>query len=688
MNIEKYFEESGEVRAQALAENLWLKYLVETDNIYVNAERVDSMVNISGRETIEYVMRTLDILDEDKKGNALPHVNGKQEDRLPEDKVTGDELPLLNDQEYEIIQEVLKWSEVAKGGTSKERKEWLRKGYLLDIHNEGSAEIYREAGQDTGKVDELIYLLIKTHGLIGQAIRGEVPVANNRILREALSMLEPDSIHRILKVLNHCIIAAVDPAIWDVVKEEVCACIDRILQGDDTEYSAEYRLGRLLPDAKPDEEDLAFFEQKVFPGHELWYFSSALASFDMKQIVKILDKAMQSQAIEEIRHINFKPLADSLYYDYEGRKHINVYKKRIIEKYLRDDSIQNVELTAEVVHNTLYIDFKFTRVCEKLIDFCVEAERCGMLTYEKSIVVLYDMFGFRKDAFDRLNNEDKYLSTMNDTAASTKNTIIEYVVGDRVADVGSGGGILLDKLEERYPDKQITGTDIASNVIDELNLKRQREGHHWNVCVHNFVDGPMQEQQDSIIFSSILHEIYSYTEGPNGKFDLQSVYHALKNAYDSLRVGGRLIIRDGIRTDSRERRMLRFKSSYGYDFFENYCKDFQGLNDLTEAEKVISRNRDTLTVVGDVNFLREFLYTFTWGSESYAHEVQEQFGYMTIEEFRSFFESLNMKIIRLDSFFEQGYQDNLSKYVDVLDENGAPVEYPDSNCILVVEKTE
>ncbi|MBR1567927.1 MAG: methyltransferase [Lachnospiraceae bacterium] len=663
MNIEKYFEESGEVREQALAENLWLKYLVETDNIYVNAERVDSMVNISGRETIEYVMRTLDILDEDKKS-------------------------LLNAQEYEIVQEVLKWSEVAKGGTSKERKEWLRKGYLLDIHNEGSAEIYREAGRDTGKVNELIYLLIKTHGLIWQAIRGEVPVANNRILRETLSMLEPDSIHKLLKVLNHCIIAAVDPAIWEAVKEEVCACIDRILQGDDTEYSAGYRLGRLLPDAKPDEGDLAFFEQKVFPGHELWYFSSALASFDMKQIVKILDKAMQSHAMEEIRHINFKPLADSLYYDYEGRKHINVYKKRIIEKYLRDDSIQNVELTAEVVHNTLYIDFQFTRVCEKLIDFCVEAERCGMLTYEKSIVVLYDMFGFRKDAFDRLNNEDKYLSTMNDTAASTKNTIIEYVVGDRVADVGSGGGILLDKLEERYPDKQITGTDIASNVIDELNLKRQREGHHWNVCVHNFVDGPMQEQQDSIIFSSILHEIYSYTEGPNGKFDLQSVYHALKNAYDSLRVGGRLIIRDGIKTDSRERRMLRFKSSYGYDFFENYCKDFQGLNDLTEAEKVVSRDRDTLTIVGDVNFLREFLYTFTWGSESYAHEVQEQFGYMTIEEFRSFFASLNMKIIRLDSFFEQGYQDNLSKYVDVLDENGAPVDYPDSNCILVVEKTE
>ena len=64
MNIEKYFEESGEVREQALSENLWLKYLVETDNIYLNAERVESLVGISGRETIEYVMRTLDILDD------------------------------------------------------------------------------------------------------------------------------------------------------------------------------------------------------------------------------------------------------------------------------------------------------------------------------------------------------------------------------------------------------------------------------------------------------------------------------------------------------------------------------------------------------------------------------------------------------------------------------------------------
>ncbi|MCR5148540.1 MAG: hypothetical protein K6C35_06185 [Eubacterium sp.] len=32
----------------------------------------------------------------------------------------------------------------------------------------------------------------------------------------------------------------------------------------------------------------------------------------------------------------------------------------------------------------------------------------GLLTFEKSITVLYDMFGFRRDEFDRLNNEDIY----------------------------------------------------------------------------------------------------------------------------------------------------------------------------------------------------------------------------------------------------------------------------------------
>ena len=665
-NYSKYFDSEGSVKEGVLSENRWLKLLTETDNIYVNAERVESVDAISGKETLKYVLRTLDILDE-----------------------------LIDDSDEKnlkmkfIISEVLKWSEVAKGGIVSERKEWMAKGYPLSIHNIGSSCIYEEETPDNTKYKDLITVLIRTHGLIGQCIRGESRVADNAELFVLEEYSEFDS-YRLLYILNECIIKAVGEDIWKDVKDEVSLLVDRIIRKDISEYSAQYRLEKLCPnEISIFDEDAYFFAGEVFPFYELWYFTVALCDFDIHEIRIIVSNVLANIPYETkdfVKYINFKPLADNLYYDYEGRKHINVYKQRIIEKYIKDNSVQNVRLEINVSNSTAFVNFKFSAVCEKLIDFCVEAERSGLLTFEKSIVVLYDMFGFRRDAFDRLNNEDKYLNTMNNVISSTKDGIIDYVTGDTVVDVGSGGGILLDRLEKKYPDRRIIGTDISANVIETLNLKKTKEGHGWEVLVHNFVEGPFGQKVDSIIFSSILHEIYSYTEGENGLFDINSVKTALKNAYDSLNDGGRIIIRDGIKTDGRYVRRIVFKDQSGLDFFRNYLNDFEGLKDIPPEEKVIRIDEKELSVSGDVNFIREFMYTYTWGSESYAHEVREQFGYFTLKEYRKFFEGLGSRIIMAREFLEPGYPDNLNKYLTLLDEQGVEVEYPSSNCIIVVEK--
>ena len=81
------------------------------------------------------------------------------------------------------------------------------------------------------------------------------------------------------------------------------------------------------------------------------------------------------------------------------------------------------------------------------------------------------------------------------------------------------------------------------------------------------------------------------------------------------------------------------------------------------------------------NFAREFLYTYTWGQESYAHEVQEQFGYFTTEEYAQFLKSLGAELIRCDAFLEPGYVQHLSPKVKL-----SPDRYPDSNCIVVARK--
>lgn len=686
-NFSKYFDEYDELRAAASGEDRWLKYLTETGHVYVNAERMNSVERVSSRETVMYVMRTLDVLDD--VFSRLEDIPGKQTS-------------------YFILSTVLKWSEVAKGGNKRERSRWTKAGYPLDIHNIASASIFEEEsvsaiktayekrfGEDAEYFLKLTATLIRTHGLIGQCIRGEIPVSHNR---ELYTISQDDRFKkltsglgdakRFFMILNECIIRGVSETIWESVKAEAEALIGRILSGDVSEYSARYRLENLCPkEINIFDEDARLFADEIFPKYELWYFTSALSDFDLGQINTIFTCVLAEfkKSKEEVLHINLKPLADTLYYDYEGKKHVNVYKKRIIEKYLKEPSTQNVRPEIKILNGTAYVNFTFTPVCEKLIDFCVEAERSGQLTYEKSIIVLYDMFGFRKDAFDRLNNEEKYLSTMNDVNTSTKDTIIDYSVGTRIVDVGSGGGVLLDRLEKKFPDREIIGTDISSNVIDALNAKKKKEGHQWNVVVHNFVEGTFAENADTVIFSSILHEIYSYTETPNGRFEIESVKAAIKNACKSLNPGGRIIIRDGIKTDGSELVTIRFKDSDGMDFFNNYRNDFKGLKDIPDNRKVVSTDADNLTVTGDINFMREFMYTYTWGKQSYAHEVQEQFGYFTLKEYTDFLESIGAKIVVARELLESGYPLNLGKYLDLSDSNGNERVYPASNCIIVAE---
>ncbi len=670
-------QDGAEFESERLDHERWLSYLYYTENRSVNVERLESVEEVSGRETLCYVFHTLALLEEERQAG------------------------MLTEAEYELVKTVLEWSEVSKGGTERERDGWRAKGYALDIHNIASAEIFREecvaavgvaaASVSDGATDDanrgaecdnshIIEVLISTHGLVGQAIRGEVPVADNRPLTELIPALGEESLYRILSVLNHCVIGGVSRELWDRVSGEADRMIRRILAGDFAEFPTRERMARLDRRLEEADEELAvMFRDEIFPRYELWYFPSAFAGFTPDQM-KWLLREMLLKVEDGVKYLSFKPLADGLYYDYMGKKHINVYKERIIEKYMRDSSVENVELIVKRVGRAMLVDFRFSAVCEKLIDFCVEAERCGLLTFEKSITTLYDMFGFRRDEFDRLNNEEKYLATMNASESSTKNTVIDYVVGETVVDVGSGGGVLLDLLEERYPEKTIIGTDISDNVIRVLEDKRKQEGHAWTVVRHNFATDRFATQVDTVVFSSILHEIFSYTETERGRFEISSVEQALRNAYDSLRPGGRIVIRDGVKSPVDDSTItVTFKDPAGIAFFRNYERDFQGLKDIPDRKIVVDEAAGKVTAC--TNYAREFLYTYTWGQESYAHEVQEQFGYYTIGEFRAFFEQLGAKIIRCEAFLEPGYVTHLSPKVELSVDT-----YPDSNCIVVAEK--
>jgi cyclopropane fatty-acyl-phospholipid synthase-like methyltransferase len=245
-------------------------------------------------------------------------------------------------------------------------------------------------------------------------------------------------------------------------------------------------------------------------------------------------------------------------------------------------AVQPFDQASEIVGVT----FSFSQAGLKLIEFCQEAEKSAL--YERAIVLLYDFFEFRKDSFDRLQNEAAYLSDMNG-AEDYKKKIADYAVGERMLDIGAGGGVMLDLLTDQHPEAEVIGIDLSVNVIEELQKRKVREHKPWHVKQADALDLPEyfeQESVDTIVFHRYCRR-FSYIPYEGKRFNHLVIVQALKSSFDILKRGGRIIIRDGIMTENKEEmRRIRFKDPDGMDFLKRYVHDFKGRKvQILEAEK-------------------------------------------------------------------------------------------------------
>lgn len=670
-----------------LKKEKWLLYIGITDEININLERVASLKDAKNNYVLDYVERTLMELEKVEISEYSRH----------------------------IVEEVLKWCEVSKGGLPHKRLEWKNKGYNLFVHNIGSAQIFMEhAGTDYNPEADIIYEFIKTHGLIGQYLRGEVTLKENLPLVKLMerNRLSVETFKEITEVLNYCVISAVSEELWKKVQGKVNNVAVSLAKGDfSMEYDLKERLKALREISIKNGEDFEKEYSKYLQDEQiyklvsrlllkvqLWYVEAALYDLSFEEFIKILLIMSTSLNVDKIRHISFEEFMKEIYYDHEETKRVNIYKKRIIEKYLLSHSIEDILNgrywdNIHVKHTmdyksefqeTVFFTFSFSPAGSKLIDFCAEAEKSDVL-YEKAIVLLFDFFELRKDKYDRFYEEEEYLSTMNSTI-DYKKIILDYIAGDTVIDIGPGGGALMDIIEKRYPGKRIIGVDISQNVIESLSKKKLLENHNWEVMYGdalNLTDYMEKGSVDTIIFCSILHELFSYIEYDGKKFNHATLAAALRSAFDVISIGGRIIIRDGIMTEPvGEKRIIKFLSEEGMEFLKRYTSDFKGRQIQFQT---IGRNE----VVMPVNDAMEFLYTYTWGEKSYVHEVNEQFGYFTPSGFLEFVRKElgeQAHIVEWRHFLQEGYTVALSQKVQIFDEERNSISLPDSTCFMVIEK--
>lgn len=653
----------------------WLSYLYNTKEKNFNVLNVRSLSQINKYSVLNYVRKTLEILND---------INSREN---------------LDNEVLNYIEETLKWSEVAKTGSKKDRQRWKANKYDLFCHNIGSSEIYNETNNNI-----IISTLIRTLGLIGQYIKGEVNLEKNILLYNLVKekKISKEKLRDILRILNKCIIEAVSPDLYIRIKDSVNMTIDLILDNKmEEKINIQDKLERLNGNLA--ESDLkyihnlnyhfAFKLQKLFAKFELWYYEGALKDFSISDQVKILLYIFENQP-ENVEYLTFESFMHSMYLDYKDRREINIYKKRIIENFLEEISLEDIvnhninpnphlDFEIKKVNKTLVFNFKFSLQAKKLIEFCEVACTSNSL-YQKATYMLYDLFGFRKDVYDRFYNEIDYLNTMNNSLKQ-KAIILDYIVGNSVLDVGPGGGALLNLIEEKMPSLDIKGIDLSQNVIDELTKKKIKENHSWNIIkgdALNLSKYFAKDSIDTIIYSSIIHELYSYIPYNGKKFNKDTIKTTLKEAYSILKVRGRIIIRDGIMSSPLDSyRIIEFNDKNDINKLDRYINDFKG-------RKINYEKISDTTVKMLVNDAMEFLYTYTWGEDSYPLEVQEQFGYFTLDEYVKFIkENLpHANIIESKSYLQKGYEENLLPKINIYDENMNVVPLPDSTSIIVIEK--
>ena len=656
-------------------DELWLNYLYNTKEKNYNILNVKSIKEINKHSVLNYVKKTLEILND---------INNRE---------------ILDKEILYLIEETLKWSEVAKTGSKKDRKRWLEKKYDLFCHNIGSSEIYNETNDNI-----IVSTLIKTHGLIGQYIKGEVNFSKNLSLYELIknNNISKENLRKVLQILNRCIIEAVSKDLYIEIESCVNEIIEDILNNKNSKkFDFKIKLERLNRNLSQNDIDyinkldLIYTTkiQNLFDNFELWYYDGVLKEFNICDQIKILLYINENKPTNT-EYLTFESFMHNMYLDYKNKREINIYKKRIIENFLKNISLEDIvnhninpnphiDFNIKKVNKTLIFNFRFSIQAKKLIEFCEVACISNSL-YQKATYMLYDLFGFRKDAYDRFYNEIDYLNTMNNSL-NQKAIILDYIVGNSVLDVGPGGGALLDLIEKKIPNSDIKGIDLSENVINELTKKKLKEGHMWNIIkgdALNLTKYFANNSINTIIFSSIIHELYSYISYNGKKFNKDTIKVALNEAYSILSINGRIIIRDGIMSSPvNSYRIIEFNDKEDIKKLDRYINDFKGRKITYEK---IGDNKVKMLI----NDAMEFLYTYTWGEESYPLEVQEQFGYFTLDEYVTFIkENLpNAKIIESKSYLQKGYEENLLPKINFYDEDMNVVSLPDSTSIIVIEK--
>ncbi len=276
-----------------------------------------------------------------------------------------------------------------------------------------------------------------------------------------------------------------------------------------------------------------------------------------------------------------------------------------------------------------------------------------------------------------------YSAGMDASLAVKIEDICPHVKSGRIVDKGCGTGTLLIHLSTLFSDSDIIGMDLSSELL------RTSEGQHYpyhNVAV---VRGNIIEQRfptgslSTVILSSVMHEVYSY----NG-YDRNQVRRTLSNTRKELELGGRIIIRDGIKPSGTGKVWMRLDEETE-PRFRRFAREFKNKSPNPGVEFSEHTIEGVTWFYLGLHEANEFLskkdYLANW-----EMEVNEEFGVFTSEEWKHELAHHGYRVVVCNSYLnpwilEHRYKAHAWLHADDGGKPGVAVPYPDTTAVLVAE---
>jgi SAM-dependent methyltransferase len=250
--------------------------------------------------------------------------------------------------------------------------------------------------------------------------------------------------------------------------------------------------------------------------------------------------------------------------------------------------------------------------------------------------------------------EPRYFERMGGALGEKARMVLPHLLGPRVLDVGAGGGELTRAVAEAG--FRVSALDAAPDAIARLSalgtLDDVRRGYAEQVP--QLFPDPF----DSIVVSAVLHEVYSYGTSPETEIPLRgfdALALTLTRFREGLRDGGRLIVRDGVMPDRPlESATVDGLSVGDVEAFHDYLR--RSPHAALRALRLHGRS-----VTGTRHAVAEFLFTLTWGIETFPREAQERYQLFTLAGYGAYAGNLGFDLLHSEVVTQPGYVDALAR---------------------------